>query len=204
MYLCNRRKLREEVEGQVKNARLNKTIIVKSYQKLQRDILDKGYSEQFDYIVADECHYFTTDALFNSYTDISYNYIMKQKQNVVLLVSATAKSLFQYLLEKKKVKKRNYYWLDKDYSYVKKLYYYQSEELVSIINDILENEADSKILVFCNVGKRLIEMQKIYKDKASYYCSKNTHDSKLREICGWNDGTAEQCIYQANKDLDYF
>lgn len=187
LYLCNRRKLRKQVFEEAKRLKLLGTIIVTSYQTLQRDIQDGKQIPYFDYIVADECHYFTTDATFNDYTDVSYNYVMEQKQSVVLLISATAKAFFRNLLEEKKVKEKNHYRLDKDYSYVDKLYYYQSDELTSIINDILENEPDSKIVVFCNVGERIIEMSKIYKEEAHYYCSKSSKDMKLKRICGWID-----------------
>lgn len=63
--------------------------------------------------------------------------------------------------------------MDKDYSYVSKLYYYQSDELPGIIDDILANESDSKIIVFCNSGDRILEMSKIYGDNADYFCSRN-------------------------------
>ncbi len=155
LYLCNRRKLRNQVFDSVKKLNLFNTIYVTSYQTLQRNIQEGREIPYYDYIVADECHYFTTDATFNDYTDISYNYIMKQKHSVVLLVSATAKTFFRNLLEERKVKKKNYYILNKDYSYVDKLYYYQKDELTSIIDDILENEPESKIVVFCNVGERI-------------------------------------------------
>ena len=87
----------------------------------------KYYIPYFDYIVADECHYFTTDAKFNEYTDVSYDFLMKRKDSVVLWVSATAKTFFRWLADKGKVKKKYIYRIDKDYSYVKKLYFYMVE-----------------------------------------------------------------------------
>lgn len=194
LYLCNRSKLRTDVYEKVKQLKLTDVIDVTSYQSLQQQIQDDRQIPKYDYIISDECHYFTSDAAFNNYTDVSYKYIMQQEQSVVIFISATAKKFFKYLLDTGKVDKRNNYRLDKDYSYVNKVYYYQKDELVGIIDDILENETDSKIVVFCNAGKRIIDMNKIYRDKAQYYCSKSTKDSRLRELCGWNDETAEQCI----------
>lgn len=198
LYLCNRSKLRKQVYEEAKRLKLLDVILVTSYQKLQRDIQDGKTIPYFDYIVADECHYFTTDATFNDYTDVSYNYVMKQKDSVVLLISATAKAFFSNLLEKKKVKEKNHYKLDKDYSYVDKLYYYQSDELVSIINEILENEPDSKIVVFCNVGSRIIEMNKVYKDTAHYYCAKSSKDKVLKKVCGWLDDEDDKRTKKTN------
>ena len=204
LYLCNRRKLREQVYGDVGNAKLHGTICVTSYQALQKKIQNQDCIDYFDYIVADECHYFTTDATFNNYTDISYNYVMNQKKSVVLFVSATAKTFFKYLQDTKKVESKNSYRLDKDYSYVKKLFYYQADELKSIIDDILENESDSKMIVFCNSGARIIEMSKIYGEKADYYCSKTSRNYRLKKLCGWidEDGKPKMntCIKQYSKN----
>lgn len=209
LYLCNRSKLRNQTYEQVKSMSLQSTIYVTSYQSLQKKIQRGENIQHYDYIIADECHYFTTDAGFNDYTDIAYNYVMKQKDSVVIFVSATAKKFFKFLLDSKKVKKKNYYRLDKDYSYVKKMFYYQGDELHGIIDDILDNESDSKIIVFCNSGDRIIEMHKIYGENANYFCSQNAKDKKLRTICGWKENekgnlVEPECIKKYSDNLITF
>lgn len=196
LYLCNRRKLRKQVYENIRKLGLQDTVYVTSYQKLQNDILKGARFPVYDYIVADECHYFTTDALFNDYTDVSYKFIMQQKESVVIWVSATAKIFFDWLEKKNKVKKRNIYKIEKDYSYVKKVYFYQKDELIAIIDDILENESDSKIIVFCNAANRMEEMNKVYGDKADYYCSNSSSSMKLKMICGYDSVTqkVKECI----------
>lgn len=189
LYLCNRRKLRKQIYSDTKSLGLLNVVYVMSYQMLQRDIQDGKTIPHFDYIVADECHYFTTDAKFNEYTDVSYDFLMKQKQSVVLWVSATAKTFFRWLADKGKVKKRYIYRVDKDYSYVKKLYFYQKDELTTIIDDILENEPQSKIVVFCNSASRMEEMNKRYADIANYFCSSTSSSTKLKEMCGYSKAT---------------
>lgn len=211
LYLTNRSALRNQIYDEVQEKNLGDTVYVTLYQSMQRD-LDKGYFnkyDDYDYIVADECHYFITDAMFNHYTDIAYDFIMSQTDKVVILVSATAKLLFEELQLQKKLKHRNIFRIDKDYSYVKKLYYYQKDELKSIIDSILQKEEDSKILVFCNSAQRMIEMNAIYEKQADYYCSRGVYTKKddrksnqkeqskkkksskefvqLRKICGWFD-----------------
>ncbi len=202
LYLCNRSELKKQVWNDIGKAGLVGTdvITIKSYQQLQKEICGGQSYIGYDYIIADECHYFTTDATFNAYTDVSYNYVMKQKESVVLLISATAKSFFKNLVDRKKVKQRNYYRLDKDYSYVDKVYIYQKKELESIINDILENDTDSKIVVFCNSGDRIIEMHKIYRDRAEYFCSKTAKSSKLRSICGWDKDNKRNAVIKEYPD----
>lgn len=209
LYLCNRSKLRNQTYRQVRELNLQGTIYVTSYQALQKKIQRGEIIQHYDYIIADECHYFTTDAGFNDYTDVAYNYVMKQKESVVVFVSATAKKFFKYLHDTNKVKKKNSYRLDKDYSYVTKLFYYQGDELRGIIDDILGNETDSKIIVFCNSGDRIIEMSKIYGENADYYCSQNADDKRLKTICGWKENEKGQilepnCIKVYDDDLITF
>ncbi|MBQ6995618.1 MAG: hypothetical protein IJN64_14195 [Lachnospiraceae bacterium] len=198
LYLCNRKALRKQVYDDAKRLKLLNIICVTSYQALQRDIQDGKEVPHFDYIVADECHYFTTDAKFNEYTDVSYDFLIKQKNSVILWVSATAKIFFRWLADKGKVKKKNIYRIDKDYSYVKQVYFYQKDELTTIIDDILENDSESKIVVFCNSASRMEEMNKRYADKADYFCSSTSSSTKLKKMCGYDSKTKKvaECIKQ--------
>ena len=196
LYLCNRSKLRKQIYDDTRRLGLLNVIYITSYQALQRDIQSGKAIPYYDYIVADECHYFTTDAKFNEYTDVSYEFLMKRKDTVVLWVSATAKTFFRWLSDKGKVKKKYIYRMDKDYSYVKKVYFYQKEELTTIIDDILENELQSKIVVFCNSASRMEEMHKRYADVANYFCSSTSSSTKLKNICGYDNKTKKvaDCI----------
>ena len=198
LYLCNRRKLSNDIFKNVKREKLIGTIHVETYQSVQNKILNKIEIPDYDYIIADECHYFTTDAKFNDYTDVSYNYLMKQEQSVVLWVSATAKTFFRWLEDKNKVKKGNIYSIDKDYSYVKRLYFYQKDELTTIIDDILENNPDDKMVIFCNSAKRMYEMYRVYGEKADYCCSSTSRNQKLKKICGYDEATKtmKDCIVE--------
>jgi len=195
LYLCNRRKLRQQIYDSVKKIHLLDTIYVTSYQSLQKKIQKEKQPPRYDYIVADECHYFTTDALFNDYTDVSYNYIMQQKESVVIFVSATAKTFFSSLKREQLVPSENVYQIEKSYSYVDVLYFYKKDELTSIIDDILSQTSYEKIVVFCNAKERMKEMHTYYKDMAEYYCSNNA-DMELKEICGYDANTkrVKECV----------
>ena len=65
LYLCNRSKLRNQTYRQVKGEKLQATIYVTTYQAFQKKIQQGDKIPYYDYIIADECHYFTTDAGFN-------------------------------------------------------------------------------------------------------------------------------------------
>lgn len=196
LYLCNRRKLRKQIYNEVKRLKLQNIIDVLSYQLLQKNLQKGCLYLHYDYVIADECHYFTTDAKFNDYTDISYDYLINQKESVVIWISATAKVFFKWLEDNNKVEKRNIFRVDKDYSYVNKLYFYQKDEISTIIDNILANELESKIIVFCNSANRMYEMNKRYGDTANYYCSSSSSNKKLKEMCGIDEKTkkVKDCI----------
>lgn len=182
LYLCNREKLREQVNDAVSELCYD-NITVTTYQSIQEKIRSNIVIEQYDYILADECHYFITDALFNDYTDLAYNFIKSAKNSVVVYMSATAKVFFKHLLSAKRVRKENVYTIHKNYDYVDGLFIYKKDQLQALIDKIISREKDTKIIVFCNSEKRMLEMHDRYKETANYYCSRHTSKEKLREIC---------------------
>jgi hypothetical protein len=199
LYLCNRRKLREDIERKVKSIPFV-TIQVWSYQTLQKKILSGKAIEQYDYIVADEIHYIFSDAMFNNYTDLAYDFLMKQvnRNNVVIYMSATAKSFFAMLVNKELVKQNRVYHTKKSYEYVDAVLFYKKESLTAIIDEILQISPKDKIVVFCNSTDRMIEMHDIYKNYADYYCAEKTENNKLKKICNTD------CINEYDKNYITF
>ena len=171
LYLCNRKELQKEIEKEVKELKLLDTTVM-SYQKLQK-LLRKNYALSYDLIIADECHYFYTDAKFNEFTDLSYEFVMNQSSSVVVLMSATADSLFNDLTDDGEVSKDRVYKLAKSYDYVERVYTYKKDQLTNIIDYILADNDFEKILVFVNSISRLIEMHDYYGESAYYMCSKS-------------------------------
>ena len=188
LYLCNRSKLRDQTYGDIKKLKLQDTVIVMTYQSLQNRIKHKDTFPHYDYIIADECHYFTNDALFNEYTDLSYKYLRHQSKNVVIYISATAKVFFHWMKQKEIVTQEHYFSIPKDYSYVDKVYFYDKKYLIPQIDKILEEEKDSKIIVFCNSITRMLELYKKYENQADYAASQNA--VKVKDICN------EKCVYE--------
>ena len=94
LYLVNRKVLSAQLDEQYisgsdaldrfykkyKDIRLDisKYIKICTYQYIETSLLNntKPFKDNsFNYIVYDECHYFYSDSNFNSYTEISYNYL---------------------------------------------------------------------------------------------------------------------------------
>ncbi len=183
LYLCNRSCLEVMIKDEVNRNRLT-NVTVLTYQTLESKIRKKLPIKKYDYIVADECHYFMGDSVFNRYTDLSYKYIIPRKKNsIVILMSATAKTLFNLLIEKGILEKRYLYEIPGNYDYVKKLKFYEQDDLKILIDEILSNEQGTKIIVFCNSANRMIEMYEKYKDKANYICSDHAKNAILKKFC---------------------
>lgn len=181
LYLCNRKKLRQDIQKKVQSLPYCKIDVI-SYQTLQKRIKQEESLVGYDYIIADEIHYLTSDS-FNEYTDLTYKFLMSQKNNVVIYMSATAKLFFRMLLERNKVKSSRYYTIEKDYSYVGKVFFYKAKALSTLIDGILEKNPQDKTLVFCNSEDRMLEMHDIYKERAGYFCSDDCKRKELKEIC---------------------
>lgn len=186
IYLCNRSKLKKQTYENVEALNLQDVIYVTTYQALQSKIKCKKEIGYFDYIISDECHYFTNDALFNEYTDLAYDFIWRQKESVIIYISATAKVFFYWL--KKEKSNIPCFEIPKSYDYVDNVYFYDKKLLIPKVDSILENEPDSKIIIFCNSISRMSELYEKYGTKANYIASKNAR--KVQEICDDN------CIYE--------
>lgn len=171
LYLCNRKALFNQLEpdiGDIENVDLM------LYQKLQQILRKDEYIKPYDYIVADECHYLYSDAIFNDYTDLSYKFLLEQQDNVVIFMSATADMFFKQLQTSGIVNRKNVYTIPKDYSYVHKVYFYKADDITNVIDDIIERHPEDKIIVFVNGISRLKEMHDVYSDIAYFICSKSS------------------------------
>ena len=168
LYLVNRKSLYEQIKNRIKHY---PHVQLMTYQALQSFIRKGMLITHYDYIIADECHYFLTDGLFNQYTDISYKWLIEQKNNVVVYMSATGNQLFSGLRLSGLVMPNRIYYIENDYSQVEAVYFYNKNQITNVIDNILNRNPEDKILVFVNSIKRLKELHCIYGDTASYLCS---------------------------------
>ena len=193
LFLVNRSKLKDQVEDKAEEIyEVDRQYVdITSYQKLEsifKNDPEEGRRmlDQYGYIVADECHYFWTDAPQNNYTELLYDTLLQWEQGVTLYCSATAEAFFDWLVEKGKVKKEHVYYIPADYSYVEGVTFYKEKQLQPLLDRILKTEKDSKIVVFVSTAGRMKEMHEIYGKSASYVCSQYTKDREMKKICDLN------------------
>jgi superfamily II DNA or RNA helicase len=181
LYLCNRTALFDKVLKEVKANFLQDNIDVRTYQWLEAMINNGKDIKTYDYIVADECHYFMSDS-WNDFTDISYKFLISQLYSIVVFMSATANDVFGQIQTIDLVDKENIYIIKKDYSYVKNIeLMFQPNAKDTIIETTIEhllNETDDKIIFFCKSLKYGFELYQKFKENAYLYCSQNKKNDK--------------------------
>lgn len=162
LYLCNRTKLKEQTKVDKAKYGLHGLEII-SYQKFAED-LRLGNKPQYDVYICDEAHYFLSDAGFNLYTDIPYEYIMNQATATRIFMTATYKNIFGRIKKdlKRTGEKPIEYYLPTDYSYVENIYWFKKKsDLFGIVDNIL-NTTDDTIIYFCNSIKKMREFYNHY------------------------------------------
>lgn len=185
LYLCNRNALFNKVLKEVKDNNLQDVIKVRTYQWLEAMINNGKEIKVYDYIVADECHYFMSDS-WTDFTDISYKFLISQIYSIVIYMSATAKDVFSQLTKGNIVNKNDIYIIKKDYSYVKNIeLMYKPNAKDTIIETTIENllnNTDDKIIFFCKSLKYGYELYNKFKDNAYLYCSQNKKNDKYLKV----------------------
>ena len=76
-------------------------IYYSSYQRLEQSLLN-GFNTlgSFDIVICDEAHYFLCDAVFNPYTQISLEAILKHRKAMIIFLSGTIEDFEKYIFSK--------------------------------------------------------------------------------------------------------
>lgn len=149
---------------------------VRTYQNIETKYRNdpaslKKYLEDFKYIVADECHYFTDFSSYGMNTYLSLEVLQKaEADHVVIYMSATGEETYKLLEETAKIPEDRIYKLPQDYQHIKQKYFYSRENLVMMLKSLPEDE---KAVIFVSSGEDLLKMKEIFGDTAAYYCSEN-------------------------------
>lgn len=206
LYLCNRKKLEEQIDYEIEEYGLTdeEGFEKMSYQAM-KEYIEHGFQMSYDVYICDEAHFFLADAGFNLYTDIPYFYILSHINATVVYMTATYWNIEQRL--RKDLANRSElipYYLPTDYSYVKKICWYKSQnDLYGIIDRILRNRPDDKVIYFCNSNDKMKQLHDHYDPSHG----KSEDESLLKEsklqymgfIC--SDGTKNKWMLSHCFDL---
>lgn len=199
LYLCNRTSLEGEIIERIKACGENATYYLEDpgsvyfdnisafcYQRLEYLLINnpariERMLKNYDYVVADECHYFYSDAGFNPNTDRSYRYLEKvSTKKPVIYMSATADRMIEAWKNTGRIDANRIFRVAKDYSYIKSgMLYNNNAERRALLDELPENE---KAVVFVNSRKELVKLSEEYGEKAAYYCSSNNSGGALDRL----------------------
>lgn len=196
LFICSRKVLAEEVKSLIKEREVNK-IDVTTYQAIENKLKNnQDVNLDYDWIAADEAHYFLE--IFNRYTDTSFKHITKHPAQKIYM-SATCDGLFDSFVQNGIVPSEHYYSIDRDYSYLSKISFYNNKDDIDlIINEKLKNK-DEKILFFSQSMSRLKETYLKHRDYASFFCSSYSKDIQARKFLKECDGDISNMTF--NKKL---
>ena len=175
LVLTNRKLLKAQYGDKIYQEQ-NMQVNTMTYQKLEYKVLhgyNKGVNplDEYDFIVADEYHYWCLDSGYNNTTDISMNYVLKAK-GIKILLSATGVNANRYIENYMKMPMTKY-TIDSDYKHISSLNFCNKNETVKdIISDVLKNKEGEKIIYFCNNKELAYDTYKDFKKDAMFVCSK--------------------------------
>ena len=158
------------------------TVTVCSYQQLlgQIDYLKK---QDFKYVVADECHFFTSDAIFNLFTHQILELLVNSfKKSVRVYMSATLEESFVPIItaEYPNINFKNeclYYYFERNFNYINEICVY--DKLEQLVEEIKSNPKE-RWLVFVSSksdGQTFSELCS-NEDISNIFLTRESKDSK--------------------------
>lgn len=130
-------------------------------EQLEESKLEEKLS-RYDIINFDECHYFFKDASFNYNTDKILHYLLKPTKQIRIFSSATPEPLYYA-----KLKFTKEYDIPKDYSFIKKLIFY--DDISDIFDEIIES--DYKTICFFSNATKACRFAYANAALTKFYCS---------------------------------
>ena len=170
LYLTNRNILKNQFKKEIDDSFKNDIINIVNYQMIENYILNhiEKIPDDFDFIIADECHYVFNDACFNSNTELTINWLINLKNKILIMLSATSDHIRQYLESQKKLHLTKYF-LYSNIDYLNSVYFYQSQKALKKM--LFQLPKGEKAIYFASAKKAYNVSQDI-KD-AEFICSNN-------------------------------
>jgi hypothetical protein len=172
LLLENRIILKDQIKQSLEED-YQETIDIILYQHLESKIKRNDYSsegifDEYDYVFADESHYFAGDSAFNAYSDLVLNAIIRNHPNTILIfASATPYSLTETAGIIRNTKQP--YIIKTDFSFINRLYFYNKNETVE---QVLKSIAEGEKAIFFGNAQQSRELSKEFRNSA-FACAKS-------------------------------
>jgi len=172
LYLLPRTRTKAQFQQELPN---NAAIRFETYQAIAtKECYAKGKNqEKYDVIVADESHYFFSDADYNHATDVAFEWVMEQRNAIRVFMSATNDTLIESF-EKWGVPYRGYI-LEADKNPINSLsFFWHEEQLDKLAEQIISN--GEKGVFFIQSAEKAHDLYNKYKDRGLFLCSAYNKD----------------------------
>lgn len=135
------------------------------YKKSYLNKKQKREQERYIYVICDEAHFFTSDAMFNPHTERILSTIVDLFQNTIrVYMSATPYDCLEYIIHYERLRFQNkykemaFYHFKRDYSYLDVKTYSSINELYGEIVETVSQEKE-KWLLFIDDKKKCAEIK---------------------------------------------
>ena len=171
LYLLSRVRTKEQFEAELPD---DDTIKFATYQTIESLVINTHPSiDNYDFIIADECHYFLDDSSFNNRTDISLDWILGQNQATRILMTATGDGIEEYLNEQKLMFTQ--YRLTGNYDQIRNLsFFWHEDQLPLLAEQIIAS--GNKGIFFIQSAAKAYNLYQEFKDDGMFLCSSHNKD----------------------------
>ncbi|NGT97183.1 DEAD/DEAH box helicase family protein, partial [Clostridium perfringens] len=168
LFLVHRKRCKQQFFKELKKDYKLGIINITTYQSLEKN--ENFDFSEYEFIVCDEFHYFTSDSEFNYKTDISLEKILRQTDKIRIFMSATPKLINSYI-KHRKIETKDYE-IEKDFTWMNLNFFNKKADSVkTIIDDVLDK--NEKALIFIDDLSRCYDLYRDYKDYSLFCCSEN-------------------------------
>lgn len=169
LFLVHRTNCKNQFQYEINRDFKGDTIIVRTYQFLEKLNNIDSYLKQFNYIVSDEFHYWISDAAFNATTEISFNAILNANHTKRIFMSATSNKIIRFI--KEYGKKTIDYELNINYNFNEVNFFYKDDTLEQFIKDCIKKK--QKAIFFIQKAEKAYNLYRKYEKYCIFNCSKN-------------------------------
>lgn len=184
LMLIHRRNCTDQFLLEIKAANKEDVIDIRTYQSIEA-VEKSGIIYElgmYDIIVADEWHYFMSDASFNKYTDISLDAILEQINAIRIFMSATGDHMKHYLSDSKHRGLTTIdYEIPIDFNFIKRLeFFHENETLETYIEQAIK--LNKKAILFIQSAKKAYALHEKYEEHTLFNCSKHNKDGYYQYV----------------------
>ncbi|MGE7216602.1 hypothetical protein ACQKJC_08890 [Priestia koreensis] len=178
LFLVHRTNCDEQFQKEIEFENKTDVITIKTYQSIEskyKKHINFDFTP-YQYIVADEFHYFMADSSFNHTTDLSLEAILSQEDKIRIFMSATGDDMIRYLNIHRE-KSMIVYEKPIDYRFIRSLRFFNKDSTMEeFIKQAIEEK--QKAIFFIQSADKAHDLYEKYSKHCLFNCSKSNKHYK--------------------------